>query len=42
VEHDIPVYDILVFQIPTGVCKRMIDDVSKFWWDDDENNKKMH
>jgi hypothetical protein len=31
-----------VFLIPKGVCKRMMDAISKFWWGDDENSNKMH
>ena len=38
----IPVYAMSVFQIPKGVCKSMMDAISKFWWGDDENSNKMH
>jgi hypothetical protein len=31
-----------VFLIPKGICKRMMDAISSFWWGDDENSKKMH
>jgi hypothetical protein len=31
-----------VFQIPIGVCKKMTDAITQFWWGDDENTKKMH
>jgi hypothetical protein len=42
VAQAIPVYAMLVFLISKGVCKRMMDAISKFWWDDDENSNKMH
>jgi hypothetical protein len=42
VAQAIPVYAMSVFQIPKGICKRMIDAIAKFWWGDDENDKKMH
>jgi hypothetical protein len=38
----IPVYAMSVFLIPKGICKRMMDAISSFWWGDDENNNKMH
>jgi hypothetical protein len=38
----IPVHAMYVFQIPKGVCKRMMDAISQFWWGDDENGKHMH
>jgi ribonuclease HI len=31
-----------VFQIPKGVCKRMMDAIASFWWGDDEESNKMH
>jgi hypothetical protein len=34
----IPVYAMSVFQIPKGVCKRMMDAISRFWWGDDANS----
>jgi hypothetical protein len=24
------------------VCKKMTDAIAQFWWEDDENDKKMH
>jgi hypothetical protein len=42
VAQAIPVYAMSVFQIPKGVCKRMMDAISQFWWGDDENSNKMH
>jgi hypothetical protein len=42
VAQAIPVYAMSVFQIPKGVCKRMMDAISKFWWGDDDNSNKMH
>jgi hypothetical protein len=40
--QSIPVYAMLVFLIPKGVCKKMMDAISKFWWGEDENSNKMH
>jgi hypothetical protein len=28
-----------VFLIPKGVCKSMMDAISKFWWGDDAKSK---
>jgi hypothetical protein len=42
VAQAIPVYAMSVFQIPIGVCKRMMDAISQFWWGDDDSGKKMH
>jgi hypothetical protein len=42
VARAIPVYAMSVFLIPKGVCKRMMDAISRFWWGDDENSNKMH
>jgi ribonuclease HI len=42
VAQAIPVYAMSVFLIPKGVCKRMMDAISKFWWGDDDNSNKMH
>jgi ribonuclease HI len=42
VAQAIPVYAMSVFQIPKGVCKRMMDAISQFWWGDDANSNKMH
>jgi hypothetical protein len=42
VAQAIPVFAMSVFQIPKGVCKRMMDAISKFWWGDDDNSNKMH
>jgi hypothetical protein len=38
VAQAIPIYAMLVFLIPKGVCKRMMDAISKFWWGDDNNS----
>jgi hypothetical protein len=40
VAQAIPVYAMSVFQIPIGVCKRMMDAISQFWWGDDDSGKK--
>jgi hypothetical protein len=42
VAQAIPVYSMLVFLIPKGVCKKMMYAISKIWWSDDENSNKMH
>jgi hypothetical protein len=42
VAQAIPVYAMSVFLIPKGVCKSMMDAISKFWWGDDDNSNKMH
>jgi hypothetical protein len=42
VAQAISVYAMSVFLIPKGVCKRMMDAISKFWWGDDEKSNKMH
>jgi hypothetical protein len=42
VAQAIPVYALSLFLIPKGVCKRMMDAISKFWWGDDDNSNKMH
>jgi hypothetical protein len=42
VAQAIPVYATSVFQIPKGVCKRIMDAISIFWWGDDDNSNKMH
>jgi hypothetical protein len=38
----IPVYAMSVFLIPKGICKKMMDAISSFWWGDDDNSDKMH
>jgi hypothetical protein len=42
VAQAIPVYAMSVFKIPIGICKRMTDVISQFWWGDDQNSNKMH
>jgi hypothetical protein len=42
VAQAIPVYAMSVFLIPKGVCKKMMDAISRFWWGDDDNSNKMH
>ncbi|XP_051218974.1 uncharacterized protein [Lolium perenne] len=42
VAQAIPVYAMSVFLIPMGVCKKMMDAISSFWWGDDENSNKLH
>jgi hypothetical protein len=42
VAQAISVYAMSVFLIPKGVCKRMMDAISPFWWGDDDNSKHMH
>jgi hypothetical protein len=38
----IPVYAMLIFLIPKGICKRMMDAILSFWWGDDDNSNKKH
>lgn len=42
VAQSVPVYAMSVFKILKGVCKSIMDVISKIWWGDDENNKRMH
>jgi hypothetical protein len=42
VAQAIPIFAMSIFQIPKGVCKRMMDAIAKFWWGDDDNSNKMH
>jgi hypothetical protein len=42
VAQAILVFAMSVFQIPKGACKRMMDAIAKFWWEDDNNSNKMH
>jgi hypothetical protein len=42
VAQAISVYAMSTFLLPKGICKRMMDAISQFWWGDDENNKHMH
>nr|XP_051221482.1 uncharacterized protein LOC127339703 [Lolium perenne] len=42
VAQAISVYAMSVFLLPKGICKRMMDAISQFWWGDDENTKHMH
>jgi hypothetical protein len=38
VAQAILIYAMLVFLIPKGICKCMMDAISKFWGVDDNNN----
>jgi hypothetical protein len=42
VAQAISVYAMPVFLLHMGICKRMMDAISQFWWGDDENSKHMH
>jgi hypothetical protein len=42
VAQAIPIYAMSIFLIPKGVCKKMMDAISSFWWGDEENSNKMH
>jgi ribonuclease HI len=38
----IPSYAMSVFKIPQKICKGIISAMSKYWWGDSANQKKMH
>jgi hypothetical protein len=38
----IPVFAMMVFQIPKSFCKGMKDAIANYWWGDDNDNKKIH
>jgi hypothetical protein len=40
--QSIPVYAMSVFNITKKVCKQITDAISKFWWGDDDQGRKMH
>jgi hypothetical protein len=42
VAQAIPVFFMSVFLIPKRNYKGMMDAISQFWWEDDENSKRMH
>ena len=42
VAHAIPFYTMPVFKLPKGFCKAVTDEMSSFWWRDNEDKKKMH
>jgi hypothetical protein len=37
-----PIYAMSVFLLPKNICKNITDIISKFWWGDDDQGKKMH
>lgn len=42
VAQAIPSYAMSVFKLPKGVCKAITDEISSFWWGDNEEKRKMH
>jgi hypothetical protein len=38
----IPVYAMMVFKIPNKICKGITNAISRYWWGDDNNHKRMH
>ena len=38
----IPTYAMSVFKIPKKNCKGITDEMSHFWWGDDDNQRRMH
>jgi hypothetical protein len=42
VAQAIPTYAMSVFKIPKQVLKGIIDVMSKFWWGDEDNHRRMH
>ena len=37
----IPSYSMKCFKLPVSLCKRIQSVMTRFWWDDNENEKKM-
>lgn len=37
----IPVYTMSCFEIPAGLCKRIQSVLTRYWWDDSDEKKKM-
>ena len=42
VAQAMPVFAMSVFNIPKKVCKGMTDAISRYWWGDDDNHKRIH
>ena len=42
VAQAMPVFAMSVFKIPKKICKGMTDAIAKYWWGDDENQRRMH
>ena len=42
VAQAMPVFAMSVFKIPKKICKGMTDAISKYWWGDDDNHKRIH
>jgi len=38
----VPVFVMMVFQIPKNICKGITDAISQFWWGDDDDHKRIH
>ena len=42
VAQAVPVYAMMVFKVPKKICKGITDAISRFWWGDDNDQKRMH
>ena len=40
--QETPSYAMPVFKLPKVVCKAITDELSNFWWGDNEQSNKMH
>jgi len=38
----VPVYVMMVFRIPTKICKGITSVISQYWWGDEEDRKRIH
>ena len=36
------VFAMSIFKISKNICKEMTDAISKYWWGDDDNHKRIH
>ena len=37
----VPSYSMTCFELPVSLCKRIQSAVTRYWWDNNENAKKM-
>ncbi|GJN35059.1 hypothetical protein PR202_gb23789 [Eleusine coracana subsp. coracana] len=42
IAQSMPVYAMMVFNIPKKICKGITNAISQFWWGDEEDQRKMH
>ena len=38
----VPVYAMMVFRIPTKICKGITSVISQYWWGDEADRKRIH